>query len=174
MKTKIITLLLALTATVRANLIDLTPGGYDPLNPPPVVVLWQQQINQTIFGIAYAQINNVGYWYPGYLQPPFVSINVMGQPTATLAWNLTGGPFSVAWIGLNGPSGLSNLYHVTSPEQIVELSALVTIDEETPITTLALFGPVPIPRTTDTGTTLGIFALGLITLAGVRRYRRAR
>ena len=173
MKTKILILLLALTATARANLIDLTPGGYDPLNPPPVVVQWEQQIGQTIFGIVYAQINNPGYWYPGYLQPPLVSIDTMGQPTAALSWNLTGTPFSVAWIGLNGPNGLSNLYQVTSPDQIFDLSALVTLDGETPIVTLALFGPVAIPRLPETGTTLFLFSLGLIALFGLGRYKYA-
>jgi hypothetical protein len=173
MTTKLAMLVLALTATARANLIDVTPGGYDPRNLPPVVVQWEQQIGQSIFGIAYAQINNVGYWYSGYLQPPFVSITVMGEPTATLGWNLTGTQFSVAWIVLNGPNGLSNLYQVTSPDQIFDLSALITIDGETPITTLALFGPVAIP-TPDAGSTLGIFVLGLIALASLRRYRHAR
>ena len=63
MKT-IIVVLLASASLGRATQIDLTPGGFSPLNPPPVFVEWEQTYHQII---AHVDISgNTVTWHPSF------------------------------------------------------------------------------------------------------------
>jgi hypothetical protein len=164
MKTKIITLLIATASVAHANLIDLTPGGFDPNNPPQVYIDWvNNNYNQNAFGIAYENLNG---WVPGFLQPPLFTSTSLGDSTATLSWNLIGTPYSFGWLFVGGPNGLVNMYQV-SLDQMLNGNAIITINGEFSISQLGIYGPVAIP-TPDNGSTFLLLGFGLAALVGAR------
>src|SRR6266403_809139 len=162
MKTKLAALLIATASVAHANLIDLTPGGFSLLNLPPVVVQWEQYIQQHgIFPIAHADITgNTVTWVPGLLGPPNFNVDPMTQ-NAGVTWNLTnvsGGQFLYVFVGNSNPNiELAHLYQV-SADEIINGSGTVTIDGATTIAALNFFGRIDVP---DSGSTALLSALGL-------------
>ena len=166
MKTKLIIVALLSTASLaHATLIDLTPGGFSLLNLPPVVVQWEQYIQQQgIFVIAHADVSgNTVTWFPGLLGPPNFNVDPMTE-NAGLTWNLTnisGGQFLYLIVANSNPNiELANLYQV-STDEIINGNGFVTIDGATTIAALNFFGRVNLPDEANTG---ALFALALAAL----------
>ena len=173
MKTKlIIVVLLASTSLGRATQIDLTPGGFSPLNPPSVFVEWEQTYHQII---AHADISgNTVTWHPSF---PLGGDNFVVDPqgaNANISWNLAnvhGGSFLyLVTGGLKDGSAWVDLYQV-SLDRIINGSGLVTIDGSTTISAMNVFGNVPVPETVNTGALLFFTVLGLLLTYEVRRRR---
>jgi hypothetical protein len=164
MKTKlIIVVLLASTSLGRATQIDLTPGGFSPLNPPSIFVGWEQTYHQII---AHADISgNIVTWHPSF---PLGTDNFVVHPqgaNANISWdlaNIEGGSFLyLVTGGLKNGSAWVNLYQVSLDQ--INGSGLVTIDGSTTISAMNFFGhvPVPVPETVNTSALLFFAVLGL-------------
>jgi hypothetical protein len=161
MKTKIIILLLAFASSAEASLIDLTPGGFSPFDPPKAYLDWQQHhFGRDSFGIAFNHINNPGDgWNTQFLGSPFFNVTPLGVTTATLSWDLTGTRFIFNYLFVGGPDGWINMYRVPLDEQKIGES-VVTINDLYAISGIGIYG-FPRLHTPDTGTTLLLFALAL-------------
>ncbi len=169
--------LLFVSATAHATLIDLTPGGFSLLNLPPVVIQWEQTIQQQgIFVIAHADITgNTVAWYPGLLGEPNFSVDPMVE-NASVMWNLTnvsGGSFLYLIVGNSNPSvERANLYQV-SLDEIINGHGFVTIDGQTTIAAMNFFGRVNVPDEANTGTLLLLAVIAvLLTYEAQRRRTR--
>jgi len=170
MKT-IIVVLLASASLGRATQIDLTPGGFSPLNPPPVFVEWEQTYHQII---AHADISgNTVTWHPSF---PLGGDNFVVDPqeaNANISWNLAnvhGGSFlCLVTGGLKDGSAWVNLYQVSLDQ--INGSGLVTIDGSTTISAINFFGHMPVPETVNTGALLFFVVLGLLLTYEARRRR---
>lgn len=155
--------LLATSAT-HANLIDLTPGGFSTLNPPPVVVQWEQTIFlQHIFVIAHADIvgNNVS-WHPLFpLGGSNFSVDPQGA-NASVTWSLTNiSGSSLFYIVTGGGTGTNNLYQVSS-EDIINGFGITTLDGSTTLSGINFFGITPMPDETNTGALLFFAVVALL------------
>jgi hypothetical protein len=169
-KSTIALLLIALAGNARATLIDLTPGGFSPLNPPQVYIDWvNNNFGHNAFGIAYETPSG---WVPGFLGPPLFTSTSLGGSTAALSWNLTGTPYSMGWVFVGGPDGIVNMYQV-SLDQMLSGEGLITINGIYNITGIGIYGPVRI-STPDGGTTLVLFGLAVACIFCVRFWRRTR
>lgn len=170
MKAKITVLLLALTCSAQATLIDLTPGGFSLLDPPKVYLDWQQNhYNHDSFGIAYENIWNG--WDSHFLGPPLFNTTPLGGITCTLMWNLTGTPyiFNYLFVG-TGPNGWINMYRV-SPDQQQVGEAVISINDLYNITGIGIYGFPPL-RTPDDGGTILMFGLSLACIVCMRFWRQ--
>jgi len=172
MKTKlIIVVLLASTSLGRATQIDLTPGGFSPLNPPSVFVEWEQTYHQII---AHADIiGNIVTWHPSFpLGGDNFVVDAQGA-SANISWNLAnvhGGSFLyLVTGGLKDGSAWVNLYQVSLDQ--INGSGLATIDGSTTISAMNFFGHVPVPETVNTGALLFFVVLGLLLTCEARRRR---
>jgi len=168
-----------LVSSVHADLIDLTPGGFSLLNVPPVVIQWEQTIQQQgIFVIAHADISgNTATWVP-FL--PLGGSNFTVDPmveNANLTWNLTNPHGSSFLYLIVGNSNLNieraNLYQVSSDE-IINGSGTVTIDGVTTITALNFFGRTPpVPDEANTGALLLLAVIAVLLTYQAQQRRNA-
>jgi hypothetical protein len=174
-------------ATAKANLIDLTPGGFNNLAPPPTFVDWEQNhYGHDAFKMAFWRIDNPGngwlrlspptHW--NFLQPPLVNISPIDAQTATLSWDLTGTPFGMAYVFVggyvtddNGIHASTNMYKV-SLDQIQSGEGVITVDGTLPIISMGIYGTVPL-FVPDNGPTFILFFLSLVAMVFVARVRSA-
>jgi len=169
MKIKALILLLALTCNAKASLIDLTPGGFSNLNPPPAVIDWEQPpYGHDSFKMAFEDIRNGGS--PLYLGPPLFNTTPLGGTTATFSWDLTGTPyfFNYLFVG-TGPDAWENMYQV-SPDQQKVGEAVITINDLYAINGIGIYGfPAVATPTPDAGSTLMMLAFSAICMVGLAR-----
>jgi hypothetical protein len=179
--------LFALTlATAKANLIDLTPGGFSNLAPPPIVVDWtKNHFGHDAFPMAFWRIDNPGNgWlelpppaHEHFLQPPLVNISPIDAQTATLSWDLTGTRFGMAYVFVGGYvtdesggiHGFTNMYQA-SLDQLQSGEDVITVHGTTPIISMGIYGTVPL-FVPDNGTTFILFFLSLVAMVSVAKFR---
>jgi hypothetical protein len=159
-------MILALVPSIAlGSLIDLTPGGFNVLNPPPVYVDWRDNhFNHDSFGTAF-YTTGLG-WDRHFLGSPLFELTLADSGrVATLSWNLTGTPYSFTFLFVGtGPDGTLNMYRV-SDDQLRVGEAIVTINDFYPITALGIYGlRPPVLSVPDFSSTIGLFLIGLVSL----------
>jgi len=169
MKAKITALLLALTCSAQATLIDLTPGGFRLLDPPKVYLDWQQNhYKHDSFKMAFNNIFTPGGWDSHFLGPPLFNVTPLGGLTATLSWDLTGRAFIFNYLFVGtGPNGWINMYRVSSDQQKVG-EAVITINDLYNITGIGIYGL----RIPDDGGTILMFGLSVACIVCMRFWRQ--
>jgi hypothetical protein len=179
MKTKLAVILaLACLSSARATLIDLTPGGFSTEMPKPYFA-FISQINRgltffdsmkstpyNIFGVDYPAgwISQFGILDGGVYF--FAHIDESGPvPQTTISWDMTNSGYYLSFVTVEG-NGWGHLYRVPRAKLIGEGS--VTLNGIVPINQIAFYGR-GIHWVPDTGSTLGLFALGVGALAFLRK-----
>jgi hypothetical protein len=164
MKTKTVILtLIATTSFARANLIDLTPNGYNIDNPWPLVVTQffdnyqRDQINLAGANITGNQVT----WSPFTIfGDDFFNITPNGA-TANVSWDLANaqGGYHVGFVLIETNDRISHLYQVPSPDWFSG-GGLVTADNVVDITSITFAGSNMIPDDLNVGLMfLGTFVL---------------
>lgn len=149
------TLALALVSSAHANLIDLTPGGYDILNPPQVIVDW----NNYYYSLPHGE-------RPRYLGEDAITVTGMFTQQATVSWDLSGTDYGLQWIYVYHffagypMQGVGHFYQV-SEDSWVTGSGAITLDGTTTIEWVLPFGNRLVP---DSGATILLFGLSLVGL----------
>jgi hypothetical protein len=182
MKTKIIILLLALTTSARATLLDLTPGGFHEGDfPPPFLDFIRQEIDHKLW--FYDSMSAVPYTINGHAYPPgwasqfgilnggtyfFCRIDLSGPvPETTILWNFTGTDFFLIDVLVEGVTGdWANLYRV--PHSL-KGEGSVTIDGIINIGQIAFYGNNPNAPVPDNGFTLLLFGIAVAVLYPTRK-----
>lgn len=170
MKIKLHLLALFIATTVRANLIDLTPGGtvidYGPppyiqehgfydqavLNFPGVPNGWVSQ-----FGI----LNGGQYFFTDlFTQPP--------SPTANVSWDFGNSGYWMKYIDVVGRdqagNSLANLYRVPWGYRLTDQD-IVTVNGQMDIISIAFYGRNPALPIPDSGGTFSFLLSALLCLA---------
>jgi hypothetical protein len=179
---KTILLLTLVPSIAFGNLIDLTPGGFYADNAPPVfydfLVKAERPNHWYFFDSIYASPTN-GFpagWVSRFGELNggvyfFSNIDQSGPvPTTTISWNF-GGNGSLCFVLIdagvaNGNLGaLSNLYRVPLKERF-EGEGTVTLDGFYDINSIAFYGRLPSQGVPDSGTTIGLFLIGLLGIFG--------
>jgi hypothetical protein len=172
MKTKLTILLIALTSSAHANLIDLTPGGFSLLNIPPNIV--PQFIYMSTHQLAGANINgNTVTWSPFEpFGPAQFTITPLGTD-AIVSWNLanTGG-FMFQYLFLGSNNYQANLYRVPFPE-LINGTAYVTIDGLSNIDEIIFSGTNILPERLNCFVAFAIAVVGLLLTYKLQRRRTA-
>jgi len=149
-------MILALVPSIAfGSLIDLTPGGFiwGP-NQPQIVSDWYANTRPKV----------------ELFDDNLFTVTGFGTPNIIISWDLRQLLGTFEWLFVQGtsPEGdMGNFYKITSGQRHVG-EALVTINGETPVIFFTAFGTFPAP---DTGTTLGLFLIGLVSLYASRHYR---
>lgn len=148
-KTLLIIALTISALTAQASLIDLTPGGFQAGNPPPVYVNWL-----------------VHNWQHSAFALPesLFTVNGAGDPSGTISWDLTGTGYTFHWlfvIDANDPTTV-NMYQVRSG-QIISGDGEITIDGLSDIYAVYAYGTLP-EQVPDGGSTAWFSAAGLVIL----------
>jgi hypothetical protein len=171
MKTKatvVIAIIFITTSFVCANLIDLTPGGFDLTQPFPTAVanFFARYVPGGMENIAGANIvNGQPVWSPF---TPFGSdhfglmLNVNGTG-AKADWNLFGTGFHSMFVFVESSALMANLYRVPCADQFAG-DGFVEIDDTIPLLAVTFTGADSVPDTGSTLTLLGIGVLGLCSL----------
>ena len=174
MKTKLTILLCALAGTVHATLIDLTPGGFDFHQPLPTVVsnfFGQYGLNmQNIAG--FNIVNGQPAWSPFTVfgSDHFsLSTNALGTG-ADVDWDLSGTGFHLRFVLAESSDLISHLYAVPGKEQITG-DGFITIDGNIPLIGGVFAGSNETP---DTGSTLALMGVALVTLFFLHRRMRKK
>ena len=165
MKT-ILALLLSVTS-LSANIIDLTPGGYNMNNSPQIVLdFWSTEAYQTQFPVAFGDFTG---WY-GPCQGCVSSSPFETSPNLSISWNLANsGGFFVAYLFVTSIDLNQNFYQITAPNRRSLENYLFTIDGIADARTASIFGPfTPAP---DTGSTLLLMAVALGAICFFFNYR---
>lgn len=176
MKKLLIALLALIPGIAPGSLIDLTPGGFDPGNPFPLV------FNQWL-GHKPGQFKNYQFFDSMYAQPAngfpagwvslfgalnggtyfFADIDVTGPvPTTTISWDFTGTDFYLKFVLADGFER-SNLFAVPYLQRL-ESSGTIVIDGIDNIQNLSFYGNIPGTTIPDAGSTIGLFFIGLASL----------
>jgi hypothetical protein len=182
MKTKIIILLLALTTSARATLLDLTPGGFHEGDfPPPFLHFIRQEIDHKLW--FYDSMSAVPYTSNGHAYPPgwasqfgilnggtyfFCRIDLSGPvPETTILWDFTGTDFFLIDVLVEGLTGdWANLYRV--PHSLTGEGS-VTIDGIINIGQIAFYGNNPNAPVPDNEFTLLLFGIAVAVLYPTRK-----
>lgn len=169
MKTKLTILtLIATTALARADLIDLTPGGFNMnLDPwPTVVTRFFHQYQRDQINLAGAQIaNNQVTWSPFTLfGDDFFDITANGT-TASVSWDLANaqGGFHVGFVLIETLDAIMHLYGV-SHDQWLDGGGSVIADGNVNVASITFAGSNTIPD--DLNTLFG-FLIPLVTLGWI-------
>ena len=176
MKTKLAALLIATASVAHANLIDLTPGGFNVDNAPPEFYQFLQQWNQHHFDFfdsatpngwasQYGILNGGTYFFTDLIGHPGQSTNV--------SWNFSTLPgWSMSRLLLEGRAqdgtAWDNIYAV--PNNYREFDSLETalIHDGVDIFQISFFGRWPGSPVPDSGSTALLSALGLAALVAAR------
>jgi hypothetical protein len=168
-KTTIVLAAILLSATLaHANLIDLTPGGFDFNQPWPQPVLYFfGNVGLRFEQLAGANITNGQViWSPF---EPFgdnlfdITLH-SGGTGADVAWNLTGTGFFYPFVLVESAALKGNLYRAQFPGDFD--TAFVEIDGTTPPDGITFFGVTSVP---DAGSTLMLLAVAMATVIFLRR-----
>jgi len=173
-KTALVIAAIVLSATLaRANLIDLTPGGFDLTKPFPTVV--QQFFGQygvrpgTMQNLAGANIvNGQPVWSPFTpFGPPNFGLTLNPSGTgANVGWNLFGTGFRGLFVFVESSRLIANLYAIPGRFQF-NGDGFVEIDGTIPILGVTFAGKSAVPDGGSTLMMLGI-AVGTVVFAGRR------
>jgi len=174
MKTKyILTLLIATASITHANLIDLTPGGFQADNAPPAFYQFLQHETQgwfTFFDEArviapyHGWVSQYGILNGGtYFNTDLFSLDP--TPTANVSWNFTtlpGYSMSVLLLFGRAPDGTdwNNLYSVPFGYRFTD-SDFVTLNGIVDIQSIAFYGRWPGSPVPEGDWTFWLFLIGL-------------
>jgi hypothetical protein len=164
MKTSLAILLISITSAL-GTLIDLTPGGFNENNPPPIFfsLLNNEQI------VAGANIDGTSVvWSPFTLFGPAnfsIQITDVQSGSASVSWNLTGTPYQSFFVLLEGAngSGLANIYEST-PAFLQTDSGFIT--DFAQVQAITFFATVP-----ENLWTLPAFLFAILILITLQRTR---
>jgi hypothetical protein len=135
MKTKLL-LTALLASSAHAALVDLTPGGFSELNPPPVWV-WLVTTQTQIAGANIA--NNQVTWSPFEpLGPNQFSIIPFGTK-AIVTWNTLGTGYVLEYVLLEANNDNANIYAPASSHLPVGMGYVV-IDNFSNIQGITFYG----------------------------------
>ena len=120
---------LALASNVTAALIDVTPGGFSELDPPPVLY-WLFQTHQQVAGGNFFDPlqPKVFTWSPYEpLGPPYFTVAPTGYTSAFVAWNLAGTSYGygVQFVLVEGQLYCANIYASDSWQDIYDSGFIV-------------------------------------------------
>jgi len=170
--TAVIAAVLLSASLTRANLIDLTPGGFDLTQPFPIAV--QQffaRYGEGMQNLAAASVvNGQVQWSPF---TPFgddhfdLALNP-GGTSANVGWDLTGTGFHELFVFVESLALIGNLYAVPGMEQFTG-DGFAEINGTIPLLAVTFTGS---NRTPDTGSTLAL--MGIATVAVFFLHRRVR
>jgi hypothetical protein len=183
MKTKyILTLLIATASVAHANLIDLTPGGFNVDNAPPAFYEFLHQWNQHHFEFfdnatpdgwtsLYGILNGGTYFNTDLIGHPGQSANVSWDFSTLPGWSMS--RILVDGRAADG-TAWENIYAV--PHSFREFDALETVwlHDGVDISSISFFGRWPGSPVPDSGSTLLLSALGLAALVGPRMANRSQ
>jgi len=182
MKTKITLLLIATATVAHANLIDLTPGGFNINNGFP------PEFNRFVGLEATRQITFFDSAAHGFFAPPpvyldgwvskFGALNggtyfftdLFGHDTSTanVSWDFSSLPgWSMRMIlveGGDGPNAWDNLYAVGPRFLITNPGDMVALHDGAIISSIAFYGRTPTSPVPDTGSTLMLLGIALLIL----------
>jgi hypothetical protein len=167
MKTKLTILLCALAGTVHANLIDLTPGGFDFTQPYPKEFLnfVHREVDNRITFFDAAHPNGWDSLYGALNGGTYFFTNLIGNPgpTANVSWDFTTLPgWSMSVLLIEGEMW-GHLYGVGGRFDTVDLGDLVTLHDGLNITSLAFYGRNPDSASVpDSGSTLALMGIALV------------
>ena len=160
MKTTILILLTAVSVA-RANLIDLTPGGFDLTQPFPTVVEKFFESYGHMQNIAGANIvNGVPVWSPFTIfGDDHFSIS-LGTSGADVSWDLTGTGYRSLFVLVESSDLIGNLYAIPWRQRF---SGTGLVDDGSArIDGVTFTGTnLPVP---DAGSTLAMMGFGLLGL----------
>ena len=169
MKTKLTILLCALAGTVHANLIDLTPGGFDLTQsyPPEFFDFINREFYHRITFFDAAHPTGWDSMFGALNGGTYFNTSLIGnpEPTANVSWDFTTLPgWSMSLLLIEG--GLwAHLYGVGGRFDTVDLGDLVTLHDDVDISSLAFYGrnpdSAPVP---DSGSTFALMGIGLLQL----------
>lgn len=161
---------------VRANLIDLNPGGYhysDHANnaPPSLFQLIGAESRNEISFFDEAQpkgwVSQYGVLNSG---TSFLSDLVSGEPLtmSEVAWDFLGTPYGMRYldvVGFQNGDIWESVYLVTGATRFDSDGWLQTLlNGNATITSISFYGTTPDNATPDGGTTLLMFGIGLLGL----------
>ncbi len=172
-----------LVRAAHANLIDLTPGGFNIADGIPPA--FRRLITQTFFdegAHGYFQTPNGTEYFNSWVSRYgalnggtyfFTDLFDLGDtPTASVSWNFGGAP-NGCWLSTidvfgTRPDGTAseNIYRVPYGERFTGLGDLVTLDGSTTIMGISFYGldPTTVPEEAHTGALL-LLAVSAIFLA---------
>jgi hypothetical protein len=179
-KTKLLILILFICGSARANLIELTPGGFNVDNAPPAFFQFIQQWTQHQFDFFDSATPNGWVSLYGILDGgTYFNTGLIGHPgqSATVNWDFTTLPgYSMSRLLVEGRAldgtAWANIYAV--PHSLNELDTLETViaGEGVDILSIAFFGRWPGSPVPDIGGTATLFAIAIAALLfGFRRMR---
>jgi hypothetical protein len=169
---KLIAATLIATATIaHAHLIDLTPGGFDPVQglPPPFFRLAHQvffdEATPSGWVSLYGQIPGGTYF--------FTDLIGNAAPNASVWWNFTGQPdgYWLTMIDVFGHTSnggaWENIYGVPWSDRFISPSnQIVTLDGVSTILSIGFYGSNTVP---ETASTLMLFAGAVLVLLALRK-----
>ena len=149
---KLAIILIMLPLAAYANLIDVTPGGFNVEN----IRDWPQPYRDLINLLNSNQLVNIPNSY--------VNVTGYGTPNGSVSWDLTGSQFSsLQWVLVTGftqaNQEFANLYQVTT-DQWIRGEGLITVDGVFPIIFVEGFGH----GVSDKGAAGLMFMLALMAL----------
>lgn len=147
-KAALAALTIGCVSSLNASLIDLTPGGFNWNNPPPVVTEW------------YANTRPHLLLYPTTWN--FFQVTGLGTTEVTLTWNLPP-KFTFEYLFVQDQN--SNVDFLQVPFSPLLHRGTVTVTFNTPIMYVTPFGRYNTP---DTGSAILLFGLSLLALLGLR------
>jgi hypothetical protein len=185
MKTKLALILTLLCLSqARAHLIDLTPGGWSFDQPNPTALhTWFEQVffdsaARGVFQLPGEQPRFFNEWISrfGALQgAEWFTTDIFEGDRAfsSISWDMTGEPhgFYVNMIYVVGQDNEGEIWqHIysVSQDQHYMGEGIVTANRLATIQQIAFAGRIKAP---DTGSTLGLFGLGMGALAFLRKYK---
>lgn len=138
----------------RANLIDVTPGGFQADNPPQVYLDWI-----------------VHTWEVTAFPVPtsLFTVSGIGNPSATVSWDMGNTGYTFHWlfvIDSSNPTDM-NMYHV-SRDSVLAGEGAITINGIDDIFAITPYGRLPGEPIPETGSALLLFAIGLVALKILR------
>ena len=170
-KTAVVIAAIVLSATLaHANLIDLTPGGFDLTQTFPTVVanFFAQYRPNRMQNIAGTNIINGQVIWSPFTVFGGDRFDITLNPTATGAdvdWNLTGTGYDLQFVIAESSALIAHLYAVRGMEEYVG-DGFVEIDGAIPFVGITFAGRNTIP---DTGSTLAMLSIAIGILGLYRR-----
>jgi hypothetical protein len=173
MKPKIamIAVVFACACSARGTLIDLTPGGFDPNNAPPVFYEFLTQATQHQFAFfdnatptgwtsLFGELNGGTYF----------DTDLFGHQTesAQVSWDFSALPgYSMSRLLIFGrdDAGMAwmNLYTVPHNFRLFNLDQIM-LHADADILSISFYGRTPNSPVPDTGTTIGLLAIAFCAL----------
>jgi hypothetical protein len=187
MKTLLTIITLALSTSVHAALINLTPGGWEYAAhtnnaPPPLLQLLHQEAHNDIAFYDEARsyqgfqgwVSQFGVLNGGTYFFADLTLNGI-EPFAAVNWNFDALPqYGVRFldvVGFNNGDFWESIYLVTGNTMFdsggdLLLSLNGTID----INSISFYGTTPTTTVPDSGSTIALMGLGLVALIGLKKH----